>query len=159
MTPDWREAAEAAEKFFALVGDTVDQRIARIATNARALLQSREAGRCRSTALSRWAVRQLDLCSRTFSRPAPPELVQLVEHLLGVSGPERDGQRKNRDKFLAAVEHVARHHDATPSKIGRAINYDRNAVIKTWLEAPEFQEIVAHKRYAIDHAEKKSSNR
>ena len=73
--------------------------------------------------LNRWVVRQLDLCSRTFCRPPPPELVELVECLLEVESPERDGRIKNRAKFVAAVHYVAEYPDATPAKIARAIKY------------------------------------
>ena len=104
----WRESAEAAEAFFQLVGQaTVAERLANIASTARAVLHALKTGAHTHApaAINRWAVRHLDLCSRTFHRPPPPELVALVAHQLRADKPERSG-RKNRPKFVAAAHHI-----------------------------------------------------
>jgi hypothetical protein len=157
MPRDWRAEAAAAEEFFDLCGGgTVDQGLANIAATARALLADLKAGtrRHQRAAINRWAVRHLDLCARTFCRPPPVELVSLVEHQLGVAGAERDGNRKNREKFIAAAHHVAQYPDATPAQIARSIKYDQKRVIATWLEDPEFKEIVGMQRRRLAHQQK-----
>jgi hypothetical protein len=143
MTADWRDAAEAAEHFFAHLGLTVDQRLASIAGTA-----GRELGRLkvgarahRPAAIKRWVVRQLDLCARTFFRPPPPELVQLIEHLLGVDKPARDGARKNPKAFFAAASYLAAHPSATNNEVAREIQYDQKRIIAQWRKDPEFRKI------------------
>jgi hypothetical protein len=150
---------EAAEAFFALTGRTVDQRLQDIAATARAVLDSIERRSCphKPSAINRWAVRQLDLCARTFCRPPSSELVALIERQLGAHASERDGARKNREKFVAAAHHKAQFPDATPAKIARAIGYDQKNIIKIWLEDQEFQEIVGTRRLRLAHLQKKGT--
>jgi hypothetical protein len=149
----------AADEFFSALGmATVDQRLERIAATAEAIRKS-PAGfySGRRAVVHRWTARQLDLCSRTFCRPPPVELVRLVEHLLGADKPERNGAKKNREKFIAAAHHVALHSDATPAKIARAIKYDQKHVIARWLDDSEFREIVGTRRLRLTHQQKKGA--
>ena len=166
MARNWREAAETADEFFRLFSSafwprnpTVDQRLGSIAATARAVLASLKAGTCqhKPAAINRWIVRHLDLCARTFCRPPPVELVELIQRQLGVAGEERDGNRKNREKFIAAAHHVAQYPSATPARIARAINYDQNRIIAKWLEDQEFQEIVGSRRLRLAHQQKRGT--
>ena len=148
----------AAEEFFRLVGGaTVDERLARVAAASAALHKSVGFYKNRVAEINRWTVRQLDLCSRTFERPPPVELVRLIEHLLGADKPARNGCRKNPEKFTAATHYVARFPDATPSKIANAIKYDQKRVIARWLKDPDFQEIVGMKRLRLAHEKKRGT--
>jgi hypothetical protein len=52
---------------------------------------------------------------------------------------------------------VAQRLDATPAQIARAIKYDQKRVIKSWLEDPEFQEIVGTLRLRPAHQQKKGT--
>jgi hypothetical protein len=147
----------AADELFSALGlDSVNQRLERIAATAAALLKGREAGMYKSQLadINRWAIRQLDLCARTFERAPPVKLVQLLEYQLGADKPKRDGAKKNREKFIAAAHHVAEHPNATPAQIARAIEYDQKYVIAGWLEDREFQEIVAIRRRRLVHQQK-----
>jgi hypothetical protein len=150
----------AADEFFRALGlDSVDQRLERIAATSAAMHSSLKAGlyKSRIAAVNRWVVRQLDLCARIFCRPPPPELVKLIEHLLGVDCPERNGRIKNREKFVAAVHYVAEYPDATPAKIARAITYDQKSVIARWLQDSEFKELVGTRRFRLAHQQKKGT--
>ena len=166
MARNWREAAETADEFFRLFSSafrprnpTVDQRLGSIAATARAVLASLKAGTCqhKPAAINRWIVRHLDLCARTFCRPPPVELVELIQRQLGVAGEERDGNRKNREKFIAAVHYVAQHPDATPAQIARFIKYDQKNIIRGWLEDKEFQEIVGSRRLRLAYRQKRGT--
>jgi hypothetical protein len=143
MTADWRAAAEAAEQFFAHVGLTVDQRLASIAGTAGRELDRLKAGTRahRPAAIKRWVVRQLELCAQTFCRPPPTELVQLIEHLLGVDKPARDRARKNPKAFFAAASYLAAHPSATNHEIAREIDYHQKRIIAGWRNDPEFRKI------------------
>jgi hypothetical protein len=102
----------AADELFSALGlDSVNQRLERIAATAAALLKGRKVAMYKSQLadINRWAIRQLDLCARTFERAPPAELVQLLEYQLGANKPKRDGAKKNREKFIAAAHHVAEH--------------------------------------------------
>jgi hypothetical protein len=147
----------AADELFRALGlDSVDQCLARIAATAATLLEGRKAGMYKSQLadINRWAIRQLDLCSRTFECAAPVELVQLLEYQLGADKPKRDGAKKNRKQFVAAARHVAERPDATPAQIARAIKYDQKHVIAGWLEDQEFREIVALRQLRLEHEKK-----
>jgi hypothetical protein len=150
----------AADELFSALGlDSVNQRLERIAATAAALLKGRKAGMHKSQLadINRWAIRQLDLCARTFERAPPVELVQLLEYQLGANKPKRDGTKKNREKFIAAAHHVAEHPNATPAQIARAIEYDQKYVISGWLEDPEFRDIVGIRRLRLAHQQKKGT--
>jgi hypothetical protein len=149
----------ADELFSALCLDSVEQRLARIAATAEALLEGRKAGmyKAQLADINRWAIRQLDLCSRTFECAPPVELVQLLEYQLGADKPKRDGTKKNREKFVAAARHVAERPHATTAQIARAIKYDQKRVIAGWLEDPEFREIVGIRHLRLAHQQKKGT--
>lgn len=147
----------AADELFRALGlDSVDQRLERIAATSDALHRSLKAGfyKNRKAVIARWAVRHLDLCARTFERPPPVDLIKLIEYQLGADKPERDGARKNREKFIAAAHYVAEHPDVTPAKIARAIKYEQKRVIACWLKDKEFQEIVGTRRLRLAHQQK-----
>jgi hypothetical protein len=131
--------AEAAEGFFAAIGATVDQRLEAIATAARILCQIKNDS---PADVNHWAIRQLDLCSRTFCRPPPVELVELIARQLHVNGKRRT-DRKNRAMFFAAAKHKAKDPSATAAQICRAIGYDQKRQVKKWMADPEFCEIAA----------------
>jgi hypothetical protein len=151
----------AADKFFRTLSprDSVDQRLERIAATSATLHNDLKAGMCRYrlAIINRWVIRHLDLCTRTFKRPAPVELVRLIEHLVGADKPERNGARKNREKFVAAADYVAHYPDATPSKIARAIKYDQKRIIARWLEDPDFQEIAGIRHLRRAHQQKRGT--
>jgi hypothetical protein len=130
-----------------------------MAATAAAVLKGRNAGLYKSQLadINRWAVRQLDLCARTFQRPPPVELVQLIEYQLKADKPKRDGAKKNRQKFVAAAHYVAEHPDATPAQIARRIKYDQKHIIVGWLEDQEFREIVGARQFRLPHQQKRGT--
>jgi len=150
----------AADELFRVLGlPSVDQRLDRIAKDAATLRKGLQAGfhKNQLAVINRWAIRQLDLCARTFDRPPPLELVVLLEYLLGADKPERNGSRKNREKFIAAAHHVAQYANATPAQIARAIQYDQKRVIQSWLCDREFNEIVDTRRLRLAHQRKEGT--
>jgi hypothetical protein len=150
----------AADELFRALGiATIDQRLERIAKDAAALQKRLQAGfhKNQLAMIHRWVTRQLHLCARTFDCAAPPELVLLLEYLLGAHKPERNGNRKNREKFIAAAHHVAQYPDATPAKIARAIKYEQKRIIRCWLDDREFKEIVNTRRLRLSYQQKRGA--
>ncbi len=83
---------KAAETLFALTGRSVDDRLTGMAKTAREVLEELQRAdkeartrpgqkRRRPAIIGRWAVRELDVCVRTFERLPPTELVELFDYL------------------------------------------------------------------------------
>jgi hypothetical protein len=143
LTADNKHRRQAAATLF---GATVATRLQWIEEDAAGFVRLLEGGQ--KTGISdmrRWATRQQFVCHRILAEPAPRSLDRLFELLMNVKGRPRS-RLQNREKYNAAVQFVAKHPEATPSRIRREIGYDQLRTIKRWLADPEFQGAVEQQR-------------
>ena len=147
MAPaDNERRRRAAASLFAVAKPTAETRLQWIEEDAAHFVKLLETGKARGIAdMRRWADRHRFVCDTVLAEPAPPSLGRLIKILMGVKDRPRS-DRKNRAKYNAAVEYVARNPDASPSQIKRGINYDQQRVIKQWLASPEFKAAVEQRR-------------
>ncbi len=135
---------KAAEKFFALTGATIDERIIKIAESASTALtalKAAEAKRAPQTGqqnnptyrpkyVGRWAARHLDLCVRTVERLPPLVLVALIVRL-------HDAATPPDDQFVLTAWHkVVAHKAIDPDKSTRdlaAIADVSHTTVAKWL--------------------------
>ena len=92
-------------------------------------------------------MRNLDLCVRTFGRPPPAKLVDLIAHLLRVSK-EPIGRGFTPD-YWEAVRYVAEHPKASNREVGRAVGKSKDT-IRTLRQGKVFQNLVEiERRYFV----------
>lgn len=90
-----------------------------------------------------WAVDALDRCGRFFNTPPPPQLVELIAHLFGVSV---SGYRDlfpdfNDDPYNKAALYLAEHPDASTREIGKVAGRSHTA-IENWKADKRFKDRV-----------------
>jgi hypothetical protein len=140
-------ARNAAARLFAATGASVQQQLAAIEVDAKALL----ADGSKSAETRRWVVLQMEVCAQVFCEPPPPALVKLAAVLMEVTKPPK--ARRNPEKYSEFIKFIQRHPDATVSTIRREIRYDQSAQIKKWLAEPNVEDLRISAR--IRRAQKK----
>lgn len=95
----------------------------------------------------RWTLRHLDYCSSLFKRPPPSSLVDLAEHLYGVS--KEPGGNPKPPEFWQAAEYIAAHPNARDNRVAKAVGKS-NHTIKNWRADSEFAREVESCRCLIE---------